>query len=60
MIDNRPPYIPPTFGSKGCKKFKLEEDKLDEIKKNNRFLLKKMMNIDFDGTPISPGKIKTP
>ncbi len=32
----------------------------DEIKKNNRFLLKKMMNIDFDGTPISPTRLKTP
>jgi len=60
LIDNWAPYIPQSFNTKGCKKYKIEEEKLDEIKKNNWFLLKKMMNIDFDGTPVSPTRIQTP
>jgi hypothetical protein len=60
MIDNRAPMIPEAFNTKGCKKFRMEEERLDQIKKNNRFLLKKMMGIEMIGTPISPSKILIP
>lgn len=56
-IDNKRPLIPKAYKSKGCKKFRIEKDRLGEIKKNNRVLLRKMMFIDMEKSDLNPSMI---
>ena len=60
MIDNRQPKRPKCFNSKGCKKFRLEKDYLQEVKWQNKVLLKKMLSIDIAGENHHPDRMQLP
>lgn len=57
-IDNRKPKVPSHIKTRGGKKEQLIVEKVNEIQRENRILLKKMLTIDLKPTKHNPGKIK--
>ena len=57
-IDNKKPKPPCPLKLKGGKKEQNIVDKVNEIQKENRILLKKMLTIDLKPTKHNPQKIK--
>ena len=57
-IDNRKPKVPSHIKTRGGKKEQLIVEKVNEIQRENRILLKKMLTIDLKPTKHNPGKVK--
>lgn len=57
-IDNKCPKKPTHLKARGGKKEQILVDKVTEIQKENRILLKKMLTIDLKPTNHNPQKIK--